>query len=182
MLDFIKYKVVVRTILASIWPIILYSIGFGLSKLLQDSVSYFNFWSWITILLISVVYPVSQISLWLFFTPIKILIRRKLKKNRLKKTSTHDFVPFHKKGNYAPVQTEIQHEITKFSFGSVPSDITGTFLRNGPNKRYPSEIDREHWFGGDSMIHAVSIGGGRMHYCNRYTRCTKFVEESKAGR
>ena len=53
--------------------------------------------------------------------------------------------------------------------GSVPKDINGVYLRNGPNAKMTPSNGRYHWFDGDSMIHAFRIKDGRIFYCNKYT-------------
>ena len=84
-MDFIKNKIVYRTILSSIGPIILYSTGFLGYKLLKatsmlDSsaeFTYGNSYAWLTILAFAILYPLNQFSLWLFFKPIEFFIDRK---------------------------------------------------------------------------------------------------------
>jgi hypothetical protein len=38
--------------------------------------------------------------------------------------------------------------------GEVPKDLTGMYVRNGPNRRFEAP-GRYHWFDGDGMLHAV---------------------------
>lgn len=75
--------------------------------------------------------------------------------------------------NYAPVADEL----TEFNLpveGAIPTDLTGWYLRNGPNPRKPTE----HWFLGDGMIHGVRIEGGRAAwYRNRWVRTDSFKQE-----
>lgn len=75
--------------------------------------------------------------------------------------------------NYAPVADEL----TEFNLpveGAIPSDLTGWYLRNGPNPRKPTE----HWFLGDGMVHGVRIEGGRAAwYRNRWVRTDSFKQE-----
>ena len=71
-------------------------------------------------------------------------------------------------GNYAPV-TE---EVTAFDLpvtGELPADLTGRYLRNGPNPVGPVDPSTHHWFVGDGMVHGVRLDGGRAAwYRNRY--------------
>ncbi|MCH9668090.1 MAG: carotenoid oxygenase family protein [Actinomycetia bacterium] len=73
-------------------------------------------------------------------------------------------------GNYAPVADEL----TEFGLpvhGAIPTELTGWYLRNGPNPRQPTG----HWFAGDGMIHGVRIEGGRAAwYRNRWVRTDSF--------
>ena len=81
--------------------------------------------------------------------------------------------------NFAPVQ----HEITADSLtiiGELPSDLSGMFVRNGPNPQFPP-IGRYHWFDGDGMLHGVEIRDGIAQYHNRYIRTEGFTIEQEAG-
>ena len=81
-------------------------------------------------------------------------------------------VPFHLRGNYAPV-TE---EVTAFDLpvsGAIPRELSGLYLRNGPN---PKSGESPHWFVGDGMVHGVRLENGRAAwYRNRWVR-TKSLE------
>ena len=72
-------------------------------------------------------------------------------------------------GSFAPV-TE---EITAFDLpvtGRVPAELTGRYLRNGPN---PIGLDdpNYHWFLGAGMVHGVRLREGRAEwYRNRWVR------------
>lgn len=54
-------------------------------------------------------------------------------------------------GNFAPVQTEITADTLKV-IGELPPDLSGMFVRNGPNPQR-SPIGHYHWFDGDGMLH-----------------------------
>src|SRR5688572_16851702 len=72
-------------------------------------------------------------------------------------------------GNFAPV-TE---EVTAFDLpveGSIPDELRGLFVRNGPNPAVPPE-GAYHWFVGDGMVHGVALQDGRaLWYRNRWIR------------
>jgi len=72
--------------------------------------------------------------------------------------------PFHLTGNYAPVMEEITAGDPLVS-GTLPPDLNGTYVRNGPNPRTgPTPI----WFLGQGMLHGVRLEGGRARwYRNR---------------
>ncbi|MCV7225875.1 carotenoid oxygenase family protein [Mycolicibacterium komossense] len=80
---------------------------------------------------------------------------------------------FFRRGNYAPVADEL----TEFDLaveGAIPAEISGWYLRNGPNPREASG----HWFTGDGMIHGVRIENGRAGwYRNRWVRTDSFKEK-----
>jgi len=81
-------------------------------------------------------------------------------------------LPFHLRGNYAPVQ----QEVTAFDLpvsGAIPRELRGLYLRNGPN---PKSGTSPHWFAGDGMVHGVKLENGRAAwYRNRWVR-TKLLE------
>ncbi|MFE3193741.1 carotenoid oxygenase family protein [Nocardia sp. NPDC059240] len=76
-------------------------------------------------------------------------------------------------GNYAPVTEEVTtHELP--CTGSIPENLTGWYLRNGPN---PHAAASTHWFLGDGMLHGVRIEGGRaVSYRNRWVRTSTFTD------
>ncbi len=80
---------------------------------------------------------------------------------------------FFQRGNYAPVP----EELTTFDLeveGAIPAEVTGWYLRNGPNPREATG----HWFTGDGMIHGVRIEGGRAAwYRNRWVRTDSFEHD-----
>jgi carotenoid cleavage oxygenase len=71
-------------------------------------------------------------------------------------------------GPFAPV-TE---EVTAFDLevtGTIPADLDGRLIRNGPNPRGPIDPATFHWFTGDGMVHGVRIRDGRAEwYRNRW--------------
>ncbi len=87
-------------------------------------------------------------------------------------------LPFHLKGNFAPVLEELtvtDLEVT----GTIPPELTGTYMRNGSN---PKSGSSPHWFFGDGMIHGVRIEGGEAKwYRNRWVRTKKFLNDYGAA-
>ena len=73
-------------------------------------------------------------------------------------------------GNYAPVREEVtvtDLEVT----GTLPEELTGRYLRNGPNPVVDPDPDAYHWFIGDGMVHGLRLDGGRASwYRNRWVR------------
>jgi carotenoid cleavage dioxygenase-like enzyme len=80
---------------------------------------------------------------------------------------------FFQRGNYAPVADEL----TDFDLtveGSIPPELDGWYLRNGPNPRTPTG----HWFSGDGMIHGIRVENGRAAwYRNRWVRTESFEKD-----
>lgn len=64
--------------------------------------------------------------------------------------------------------------------GTLPPGLRGTLFRNGPNPRYPAED--QHWFGGDGMVHAFTLGEDGVAYRNRWVRTARYRQEARAGR
>jgi len=79
-------------------------------------------------------------------------------------------------GNYAPV-TE---EVTAFDLpviGELPTELTGRYLRNGPNPLAVADPIKHHWFVGDGMVHGVRLREGRAEwYRNRYVGSSRLSE------
>ncbi len=83
-------------------------------------------------------------------------------------------------GNYAPVGDEL----TRYDLpvlGRLPDRLRGTLFRNGPNPQF-EPVEPYHWFTGDGMVHAITLGDGRASYRNRWVRTPKFLAEAGAGR
>lgn len=83
-------------------------------------------------------------------------------------------------GNFAPVHREITSDRLEI-IGELPPELSGMFLRNGPNPQYPP-IGRYHWFDGDGTIHGVRINNGKASYRNRYVRTRGWQLEHEAGK
>ncbi len=78
--------------------------------------------------------------------------------------------PVFRTGNYAPVHDEL----TAFDLpveGSIPAELNGWYLRNGPNPR----AGGDHWCVGDGMVHGIRLENGRAAwYRNRWVRTESF--------
>ena len=85
----------------------------------------------------------------------------------------HDELPFHLRGNFAPV-TEERTVVDLTVEGAIPPELRGVYMRNGPN---PPSGYSPHWFVGDGMLHGVRLENGRAQwYRNRYVRSRTFTE------
>lgn len=62
--------------------------------------------------------------------------------------------------------------------GTLPAGLEGTLFRNGPSPRFPAA--EAHWFEGDGMVHAITLGRGRASYRNRWVRTARFSAEAAA--
>ncbi|MBX9254613.1 carotenoid oxygenase family protein [Desmonostoc muscorum CCALA 125] len=82
--------------------------------------------------------------------------------------------------NFAPVREEITTD--KLSvIGELPPELSGMFVRNGPNPQW-SPIGEYHWFDGDGMLHGVQITNGVATYRNRYVQTRGWKKEREAGK
>lgn len=84
--------------------------------------------------------------------------------------------PRHLAGNYAPVTEELTaHDLPVT--GTIPAELSGWYLRNGPN---PADAASGHWFFGDGMIHGLRLEGGRaVSYRNRWVRTSSFTDGAR---
>jgi carotenoid cleavage dioxygenase len=77
--------------------------------------------------------------------------------------------PYWLQGDFAPVADEstvrgAQLRVT----GSIPSSLSGLYVRNGSNPRSGTSA---HWFLGDGMVHGVRLEAGKATwYRNRYVQ------------
>ena len=70
-------------------------------------------------------------------------------------------------GNYAPVKKEIIENGLKVT-GNIPKDLSGLFLRNGPNPLSVPNEETHHWFMGQGMIHGIRLDSGNaLWYKNK---------------
>ncbi|GGQ11930.1 carotenoid oxygenase family protein [Streptosporangium pseudovulgare] len=84
--------------------------------------------------------------------------------------------PFYLAGDLAPVPDEIDAADLPIT-GTLPAELTGRYLRNGPNP-LPGQ-DPGHWFAGHGMIHGVRLRDGRAEwYRNRWVRTRSLTEDA----
>ena len=67
---------------------------------------------------------------------------------------------YYLQGNYAPVK-EIITEDNLEVVGSIPKELSGLYLRNGPNPIGSPNVKKYHWFTGEGMLHGVRIDEGK---------------------
>lgn len=89
-----------------------------------------------------------------------------------------DTLPFHLRGNYAPVADEVVATDLPV-VGAIPPELSGLYARNGAN---PVSGSSPHWFLGDGMIHGVRLEAGKASwYRNRYVR-TPLLDDPATSR
>ncbi|MGK7933851.1 MAG: carotenoid oxygenase family protein [Microcystaceae cyanobacterium] len=82
-------------------------------------------------------------------------------------------------GNFAPIREEITADTLQV-IGELPHELSGMFVRNGPNPQF-DPIGQYHWFDGDAMVHGLRIHQGKATYLNRYVQTFKFQTEKEQG-
>jgi len=74
---------------------------------------------------------------------------------------------YYLQGNYAPVKELISEDKLEV-VGSIPKELSGLYLRNGPNPMGKPNVKKYHWFEGEGMLHGVRIDEGKaIWYRNR---------------
>ena len=74
---------------------------------------------------------------------------------------------YYLQGNYGPVN-EIITENNLEVVGSIPRELSGLYLRNGPNPIGSPNVKKYHWFTGEGMLHGIKIDEGKaIWYRNR---------------
>ena len=70
-------------------------------------------------------------------------------------------------GNYAPVTAQIFESKLQVK-GCIPKELTGIYLRNGPNPMETVNNKKHHWFRGKGMLHGLKLDGGEaLWYRNK---------------
>jgi len=92
--------------------------------------------------------------------------------------SKHDdsaaYPEFWKVGNFLPVSEE-STKTALITEGSIPPELSGLYVRNGPN---PWQGSSSHFFIGDGMLHGVRIVNGQATwYANRYVQTPLLYKE-----
>jgi carotenoid cleavage dioxygenase-like enzyme len=87
----------------------------------------------------------------------------------------------HLSGNFAPIGPEIDAADLPVISGRIPPELSGAYMRNGPNPLF-KPITYTFPFDGDGMIHAVYLDNGRARYRNRFVQTKSLDVERRAGR
>ncbi len=78
--------------------------------------------------------------------------------------------------NFGPVTEEVTATDLEI-VGTIPADLNGRYLRNGPNPLGDVDRSTHHWFTGAGMVHGVRLDEGRASwYRNRWVRSPELVE------
>jgi len=82
-------------------------------------------------------------------------------------------------GVYAPTTRALDRDGLEV-VGELPSDLRGTYYRNGANPVFEPK-NRYHPFDGDGMMHALHLSDGGARYLNRWIETSAFEDEASAG-
>lgn len=81
---------------------------------------------------------------------------------------------------FEPVEDEL--DTTDLSvLGTIPVELDGSYIRNGPNAQFPRPDGWQYPFDGDGMLHIVTLVQGRARYRNRYVLTEDLVAERQVG-
>lgn len=88
-------------------------------------------------------------------------------------------------GVHRPMAEEVTLEDLAVT-GTIPAELNGRYLRNGPNPALPPDPASYHWFTGAGMVHGIAISGGKAQwYRNRWVRgaeaCAALGEDLPPG-
>lgn len=79
-------------------------------------------------------------------------------------------------GPYAPIAGDVTATELEVE-GTLPVELQGRYLRNGPNPITPVDPATHHWFVGDAMVHGIRLGDGKADwYHARMVRSTSVSE------
>ena len=82
-------------------------------------------------------------------------------------------------GAWTPLHQEVDAADLQVTFGAIPTDLDGVYLRNTENQVH-QPLGRFHPFDGDGMIHQIEFKDGKASYRNRFVRTRGFEAEQEA--
>lgn len=115
-----------------------------------------------------------------YYARLPNLLLSELSKKESDPLLRDDMAKIYLDGNFSPVPEEVAIADLEV-IGKLPPELTGTFLRNGPNPQF-EPIGLYHWFDGDGMIHSIQIGDRKASYRNRYVQTEGFAFEGQADK
>ncbi len=84
-------------------------------------------------------------------------------------------------GCFEPVTNEGMWAGLAATTGEIPADLSGTYIRNGPNPRFTPIGSYVYPVDGDGMVHAITLSEGRAVYRNRFVRPPMLKREEEVG-
>ena len=65
--------------------------------------------------------------------------------------------------------------------GRLPTDLQGSFYRNGPGRFELGGERYHHWFDGDGFAQRWTIAGGKVRHQGRFVETRRYLDETRAG-
>src|SRR5262249_54817825 len=84
----------------------------------------------------------------------------------------------HLSGRFATVHREIDAGDLTVE-GTLPAELTGAYVRNGPNPKFPPLGSYTYPMEGDGMLHGVWLDGDRPRYRNRWVETRGLQAEER---
>jgi carotenoid cleavage dioxygenase len=84
-------------------------------------------------------------------------------------------------GRFAPVHQEVSADHLPVE-GTLPTDLVGAYIRNGPNPKFTPLGSYTYPLEGDGMLHGVWLEGGQARYANRWVETKGLRAEERAGK
>ena len=88
-------------------------------------------------------------------------------------------------GSHARYLEPVTEELDEMDLaveGTVPTELDGSYVRNGPNAEFPRHEGWRFPFDGDGMLHVATLAQGRVRYRNRWVLTQDLIAEREAGR
>jgi carotenoid cleavage dioxygenase len=81
--------------------------------------------------------------------------------------------------NFAPIAEEQVLDNLSLE-GKIPVDLSGVYLRNGPNPRFKPK-GAHHYFDGEGMLHSAQFKDGKVIYRNKWVRTDGWKKNDETG-
>jgi len=82
----------------------------------------------------------------------------------------------------APLRVESDIRDLELVQGEVPSELSGTLYRCGPDRQYPPMVKDDIFIDGEGMAHMFRFQNGHVDYRSRWVRNERFVLQERARR
>src|SRR5262245_55683002 len=91
--------------------------------------------------------------------------------------ATHPFLS----GRFAPIREEVEADDLPVQ-GTLPPELVGHYVRNGPNPKFAPLGSYTYPIEGDGMLHGIWLEDGRARYRNRWVETEGLQAEERAGK
>ncbi len=94
--------------------------------------------------------------------------------------STASFPDWHI-GWQNPAKHRLETKALELISGKLPTDLKGTFYRNGPAIHERAGVRMKHWFDGEGMVQAFRLGDNNVSHLGRVIETDLYKQNEKAG-